>query len=167
MLGVLKRYINNLLLNKAIRNGLQLGSNCRILGKPNFGSEPYLIKIGDRCTITSGVKFVTHDGGTWVFRDNPQYKHIKKYGKIDIGNNCFIGIDTIIMPGVKIGENTVVGAGSIVTKDIPGNSVAVGSPARVIMTLEEYIERSEKNRTIFPENFNESKKEYLTKYFWG
>lgn len=155
------------LLNKSIKKGLKLGSDCRILGVPNFGSEPYLIKIGDRCTITSGVKFVNHDGGTWVFRREPQYNHIKKYGRIEIGSNCFIGINSIIMPNVKIGNNCVVGAGSIVTKDIPDNCVAVGSPAKVIMSLEEYIQKSEKNRTIFPEVLETSKREYLTNLFWG
>ncbi|USK33679.1 acyltransferase [Bacillus sp. F19] len=151
-------------LKRAIKQGLQIGENCRILSS-SFGSEPYLIKIGDRCTITSGVKFINHDGGTWVFREEKEYKHIKKYGKIEIGNNCFIGLETIIMPNVKIGANSVVGAGSIVTKDIPPNSVAVGNPAKVIMTIEEYINRCQQNATPFPNNVT-SKKEYLIQYFW-
>jgi acetyltransferase-like isoleucine patch superfamily enzyme len=153
-------------INKAIKDGLKLGKDCRILGNPSFGSEPYLIRIGEHCTITSGVKFVTHDGGTWVFRDKMEYKHIKKYGTIEIGNNCFIGINTILMPNVKIGDNCVIGAGSIVTKNIPSNSVAAGNPDRVLMTLDEYISKCEKKKTPFPQDCK-NKKDYLIKFFWG
>ncbi len=52
--------------------------------------------------------------------------------EVHIGENCWIGEKSIILPGVTIGDNTVIGAGSIVTKDIPANSIAVGNPARVI-----------------------------------
>ncbi|WLD93010.1 acyltransferase [Alkalihalobacillus sp. AL-G] len=163
---VLIKWIQNYKIKKALKNGLNIGDKCRILGNPSFGSEPYLIKIGDRSTITSGVKFITHDGGTWVFRHRKELNHIKKYGKIELGNNCFVGINSIIMPNVKIGDNCVVGAGSVVTKDIPSNSVAVGNPARVIMSVEEYIRKSEQKATPYPKNVS-SKREYLTKYFWG
>lgn len=156
----------NIKIKKALRDGLIIGKGTRILGIPSFGSEPYLIRIGKKCTITSGVKFVTHDGGTWVFRDQPEYRSIKKYGKIKIGNNCFIGINSILMPNVEIGDNCVIGAGSIVTKNIPSNSVAVGSPAKVIMTLQEYIKNSEEKAT--PININgPQKKEKLIELFWG
>lgn len=153
-------------LRKYVSRGLIYGDQCRFLGNPSFGSEPYLIRIGNRCTITSGVRFITHDGGTWIFRDNEKYKGIKKYGKIEIGNNCFIGINSIIMPGVTIGDNCVIGAGSVVTKSIPSNSVAAGNPAKIIMTVEEYINRSSDKAVPF-NNVMETKREYLSKYFWG
>ncbi len=119
--------------------GVRIGSGCRIFSKSpieTFGSEPYLIRIGDHVTITEGVRFITHDGGTWVFRlEDPDFD---VFDTIELKDNVFIGIATIIMPGVTIGENTVIGSHSVVSKDIPANSVAAGVPAKVIMTLEEY-----------------------------
>ena len=118
---------------------------CRILAEPlaTFGSEPYLITIGEHVEITSGVVFITHDGGAWSLRDfDDKYKNLDVFGPIKLGNNVFIGNNAIILPGVTIGENSVIGAGSVVTKSIPANSVAAGNPCRVIRTLEEYGERS-------------------------
>ena len=129
--------------------GVQVGEGCRIFSaKPSetFGSEPYLIRLGDHVTITNGVKFITHDGGTWVFREkDPDFD---VFGTIWIKDNSFIGINTIIMPGVTIGPNSVVGSGSLVSRDIPPDSVAVGAPARVLMTLDEYREKKMKQRLV-------------------
>jgi acetyltransferase-like isoleucine patch superfamily enzyme len=116
--------------------GIKFGKNVRILHFPRFGSEPYLIEIGDNVTITRGVCFVTHDGGVSVFRD--QFPNMNVFGKIKIGNNVFIGINSIILPSVTVGNNVVIGAGSIVNKDIPNNVVVAGIPAKVIKTLSEY-----------------------------
>lgn len=121
--------------------GVKVGDDCRFLGisEVTFGSEPYLIKIGNHVTITDGVKFSTHDGGVWVFR----YEHpdIDVFGPIEIGDNVFLGFNTVILPNVKIGSNCVIGAGAVVTRDIPNNSVAVGSPARVIRNTSEYLQK--------------------------
>ena len=115
---------------------MKIGKGCVFTGKVYFGSEPYLIEIGNRVRITRNVNFITHEGSCGIFRDeNPG---INIFGKIKVGDNSFIGINSIIMPGVTIGSNVVIGAGSIVVKDIPSNSVAVGIPARVIKTIEEY-----------------------------
>lgn len=116
--------------------GITFGNNVRILNFPRFGSEPYLIEIGSNVTITRGVCFVNHDGGVAVFRN--EYPSLNSFGKIIIGNNVFIGINSIILPGVKIGNNVVIGAGSIVNKDIPDNVVVAGIPAKVIKSLLEY-----------------------------
>lgn len=115
--------------------GVNVGEFCRIYTK-SFGSEPFLIKIGDRVTITSGVKILTHDGSTWLVRDDGI--RYQKYLPVEIGNDVFIGVNSIIMPGVTIGNKVVIGAGSIVTKDIPDGSVAVGNPAKVISTYKEF-----------------------------
>ncbi len=129
--------------------GVRIGSDCRIFTKnpfEMFGSEPYLTRIGDHVTITSGVKFITHDGGTWVFRlEDPDFD---VFGPIEVKDNVFIGIGTIIMPGVTIGENSVIGSHSVVSKDIPPNSVAAGVPAKVIMNLEEYRAKKLPQRTV-------------------
>lgn len=63
------------------------------------------------------------------------------FGRINVGNNVFIGIDSVIMPGVSIGNNVVIGAKSVVTKNLEGNSVYAGNPARKICTIEDYISR--------------------------
>ena len=122
--------------------GLNIGKNCSLISPgPNFGSEPYLITIGDNTTVSFDVAFVTHDAGTRVLRHlakNEKEKQTVIYGKIVIGNNCFIGCRTTILPGVTIGDNTIIGAGSVVNRDIPSNCVAAGVPCKVICTLDEY-----------------------------
>lgn len=127
----------------ALENGLTVGKGVSVVGERSviFGSEPYLITLGDYCRISLDVMFVTHDGGTWVFRDTEKYKDVIKYGRINVGAHSFIGARSVIMPGVSIGERCVIGAGSIVTKSIPDGMVAVGNPAKVIMTTEEYAEK--------------------------
>ncbi|MEN6439701.1 MAG: acyltransferase [Syntrophobacter sp.] len=125
------------------RQGLQIADDCRLLADPScFGSEPYLISIGRHVTITCGVRFVTHDGGTWVFRSRPEFRDVIKYGRIIIRDNCFLGIGAIIMPGVSIGPDSVVSAGAVVLKDIPPGEVWGGVPARFIRTVEEYASQA-------------------------
>lgn len=121
--------------------GVKMGENCSICTSVYFGSEPYLIKLGDNVRISSDVLFITHDGGIHVIRKD-EYKNADLYGSIEIGNNVFIGTRATIMPKVKIGDNCVIGAGSIVTKDIPSNSIAAGVPARVINSVEKYKEKN-------------------------
>ena len=93
--------------------------------------------------VNAGVKFVTHDGGDWVLRGmKEELKDIDSFGRITVGNNVHIGTDAIVMPGVTIGNNCIIGCGAIVTKSIPDNSVAVGVPARVIESIEEYEQKN-------------------------
>ena len=116
------------------RSGVRIGKNCRIY-TDHFGTEPYLIRIGDHCTVTSGVQFINHDGSCWVVR--AKTPNLQDFGPIVIEDNSFIGINTLILPNVRIGPNAVVAAGAIVTKDVPPNTVAGGIPARILMTLDE------------------------------
>ncbi len=141
---------NRWLLRSFVRRGLKLGRDVRIVGKPDFGSEPYLITIGDHVTVSTHVEFVTHDGATWVFRDRPEYRGLQRFGPIEIGSNCFIGTRSVILPGVRIGDNCVVGAGSVVTRTVPDNTVVAGVPARAICTYDEYVERTVPRCRYFP-----------------
>ena len=145
--------------------GVQIGRDCRILGlkRETFGSEPYLIRIGDHVTITFGVRFVTHDGGVWVFRG--QAPDIDIFRPIVIGSNVFIGINSILMPGVTIGDNCVIGAGSVVTRDIPANTVALGSPARPLRDMESYWEKVQAEALHIRSLDPAAKRAVLTEHF--
>lgn len=115
--------------------GVQVGRDCRIY-TTWWGREPFLIKIGSRVTITSGVKILTHDGATWLVRENGV--RYQRFAPVEIGDDVFIGVNTIVMPGVTIGSRVVIGAGSVVTTDVPSNSIAVGVPAKVISNFDDY-----------------------------
>lgn len=97
--------------------------------------NPELIEIGERVGITSGVMIICHkrDMSYYKYGMNPQQCPFI-YGKVVIEDDVHIGIRSIIMPGVTIGKGAVIGAGSLVTHDIPPYSVAVGSPAKVVKT---------------------------------
>lgn len=140
----------------AKRKGVKVGDNCRIYIK-NWGSEPFLINIGNKVTIASGVRILTHDGSTWLVNDY-QGKRYQHFAKVSIGNNVFIGVNSIIMPGVNIGDNVVIGAGSIVTKDIPSNSIVVGNPARIVSSF------SELEKKIIMKYVNESEISHIKNY---
>jgi acetyltransferase-like isoleucine patch superfamily enzyme len=121
--------------------GVAVGEDCRLidLTRATFGTEPYLVRLGNHVTVTSEVNFITHDGGVWVRRrDHPD---ADAFAPIVVGNNVFIGFRSILMPGATIGDNCVIGAGSVVTRSIPPNSVAAGVPAKVIRSTDEYWER--------------------------
>lgn len=103
-----------------------------------------LIKIGNNVRIASNVTFVTHDVSHVMLNDNPELggeQFSEKIGCIEIQDNVFIGTGATILYGVQIGSNVIIGAGSLVNKDIPPNSVAAGVPARVIGTFDEFIEK--------------------------
>lgn len=128
-------------LQYAKKIGVNIGINNRFVSCRHgmFGSEPYLVTIGNNCLLSGQVQFLTHDGSLNIFRHEIPDAFI--YKPVKVGNNVFIGFRVTIMPGVTIGDNVAIGAGSIVTKDIPSNSIAVGIPAKVIRTYDEYKER--------------------------
>ncbi len=78
-----------------------MGRNCVVSNNVYFGTEPYLISIGNQVRLTSNVQFVTHDGGMWVLRNMGLLDNADKFGTIEIGDNVNIGWNTIIMPNVK------------------------------------------------------------------
>ncbi|HLF51304.1 acyltransferase [Flavobacterium sp.] len=115
--------------------GVKVGNNCRIY-TTNFGSEPWMISIGNKVTVTSGVIILTHDGSTWLMNDEKGRRYL--YRRVEIGNNVFIGVNSIIMPGVKIEDNVIIAAGSIVTKSVPSGVIIAGNPAKIIGNYEAY-----------------------------
>lgn len=120
--------------------GVTIGENCRVFPFKEFSSEPFLIKVGDRVTITSGVRLLTHDGSTWLFRDQKGRRQL--YRRIEIGSDVFIGIDSIIMPGVIIEDKTIIAAGSVVTKSVPSGTIVAGNPAKIIANYNDFFEKA-------------------------
>jgi len=121
------------------KQGVQIGEGCSI-NVQKLGAEPYLIKIGHHVTIAQGVKFITHDGGAWIFRG--EFPDIQVFGPIIIEDNCVIGQNAILFPNIRIGKNSIVSAGSVVITDIPANTIAMGVPARPFGSIEKYKEKA-------------------------
>lgn len=139
--------------------GVKIGENCSIMTK-NFGSEPYLIHIGDNVQITSDVKFLNH-GGSWLFRN--KNKKFDFFGRIIIKDNVYIGNNAIILPGVTINSNVFVAAGSVVTKSITANSIVGGNPAKIIGGVDDLNQRMEiYNTNTKGLSFKEKRKKLLT-----
>ena len=160
----IKQYIDP--MGYAISKGMKVGKGCTLASRngTSFGSEPYLITLEDEVRLSGGVQFITHDGGTWAFRDLDKYADVLKFGAIKVGFRSFIGYGVIIMPGVTIGKRCVIGAGAVVTKDIPDHSVAVGVPAKVICSTDDYAEKCLKEyiaKGYDRKAFSSNKKDYL------
>lgn len=101
-------------------------------------AEPFLVHLHNNVAISAGVRLVTHSALNTVFNHEEKTDtYLCRYGKIEIGNNVYIGADAIIHYDVTIGDNCIVAAGAIVTKDVPAGSVVAGVPARVIGTYED------------------------------
>jgi len=137
ILGELVRRIDPVLY--ARRLGVRVGERCKLIST-SFGSEPYLVTIGNHVEVTDGVRFITHDGAVWVLRD--ESPNIDVLAPITVEDNVFIGMNAIILPGVTIGSNSVIAAGAVVTKNVASGTVVAGVPARLVCTIDEYRRRS-------------------------
>lgn len=156
----IKKYINPKKYAEFI--GVKIGKNCEIYRDVTWGSEPYLIKIGNNVRITKGCRFITHDGGMWVLRNmHKKFEDADVFGKITIGNNVHIGINSVIMPGITIGNNCIIACGAIVTKDVPDNTIVGGVPAKFIETIEEYKSKHEDKIEHTKKLKSQEKKRYL------
>ena len=134
-----------------------LGENCSIEDRiiPLYAK---CIRIGDNVRLASHVLLVTHDVSYFVLnslglKNAKGERFWEKIGCIDIGNNVFVGTNTTILYDVKIGNNVIIGAGSVVNHDIPDNSVAVGVPAKVICSFDEFVQKRMKDRS-YPDSIS-------------
>lgn len=121
--------------------GIKIGKNVQI-PKPKTVSmdfsRPCLIEIGDNVRINKDMTIMSHDFASLVFV-NKYGELINSSGKIKIGNNVYFGHHCTVLKGVTIGDNCIIGFGSTVMRDIPANSVAAGTPAKVVCTLDQYF----------------------------
>ena len=134
-----------------------------IYGNVSWGTEPWIITLGTNVHITDGVKFITHDGGTLLFRKDIPDLEITK--PIIVGDNVYIGNNAMLLPGIKIGSNVVIGAGAIVAKDIPDNVVVAGVPAKMIKTVDEYLDKLKKESLHLGHLKGEEKDKALKEYY--
>lgn len=137
--------------------GVKVGKNT-IISIRDFGSEPYLIEIGDDVRITAGVRIFTHGGARVLRKKHPKFDF---FGKVKIGNNVYIGNNALIMAGVTIGNNVIVAAGAVVTKSIPDGSIVGGNPAKIIGNIDEFEQKMLLHNLNSKGMTQEEKKKYL------
>lgn len=131
--------------DELISMGMRVGKNFqRMNGVILDPDHCWLIDIGDNVTMAPRVHILCHDASTKIFLN------YTKIGRVTIGNNVFIGAESVVLPGVTIGNNVVVGANSTVTHDIPDNTVVVGSPARILCSLDEYLAKEKARMETSP-----------------
>jgi maltose O-acetyltransferase len=132
-------------LPRYVKGGLRIGRDVSIQSDVKIDCSHYWhVSIGNEVTIAPEVRIIAHDAST------KRYLGYTRIGKIDIGDGVFIGAASILLPGASIGENSIIGAGSVVVSKIPSNVVAAGNPARVICSLESFLEKRRKEMTTTP-----------------
>lgn len=123
--------------------GMVIGNNTMIYS-PRYctidETRPWMIEIGSNVSITKGVTILTH-GYDWSVFKGMYGDVLGSAGRVKIGDNVFIGMNSTILKGVTIGDNVVIGANSLINKDVPSNSVVVGNPQRVVCDIDEYLEK--------------------------
>ena len=119
-----------------VKRGMTVGENLQLQGGCKIdSSHAWLISIGNNVTIAPRVHILAHDAST---KKRLGYTRI---GLVGIGDNVFVGADSAILPGVQLGGGCIVGAGSVVSRDVPPGKVVAGVPARVICDVDDYVTR--------------------------
>jgi acetyltransferase-like isoleucine patch superfamily enzyme len=162
---LLKKASSEMKIKYLRKQGMKIGKNCRF-NTMSFSTEPYLIEVGNHVAIADGSDLITHDGGIWCFREELGNADI--FGAIKIGNNVFIGNSCTILPNTIIGDNCIVGAGSVVRGKFPDNSVIIGNPAKLVLKTSMqkflYLQNSGLLKT---QNLPASKKMKIVKKHFG
>ena len=131
-------------------------------------SEPFLMAMHNNVVVCANVTFVTHDILNRMLDYAPKFKEMgtcKFYmGTIELFDNVFIGANSIIMYNTKIGSNSIVAAGSVVTKDVPEGAIVGGNPAVVIGYVDELVKKR-LGKLDMPARLDEE--EIINKYFWN
>lgn len=142
LLKYFSRFTSPYLINKILqKEGVTIGDHTIIYDPQSQTIDrerPWMLKIGDYCKITKGCTILTHDYSRSVIR-MVDGQVIGEAGMTVIGNNVFVGMHSTILMGTHIGDNVIVGAGSVVSGIVPSNVVIAGNPARIIRTLSEHI----------------------------
>lgn len=128
-------------LNYLKSKGIKIGKGTKVLNAKYITvdvTRPELVEIGNYVFLHIGTVIMTHDWASWTFV-NKYNEFIPSHGKVKIGNNVWLGQNVTILKNVTIGDNVIIGAGSVVTKSIPSNSIAVGTPAKVVSSIDDYF----------------------------
>lgn len=137
--------------------GVAIGEGCKFFAPMKSLVDeqyPWMITIGDNVQITEGVKILTHDYSWSVLKtlkskktggsDMGQFYEgavLGASGRVTIGSNVFIGMNSIILRGVTVGDDVVIGAGAVVSKDCPSGGVYAGNPARRVADIGNFYEK--------------------------
>lgn len=136
-------------LEELRRRGVEIGENSCVINSFIDYSHGFLVKIGNNTTLTN-TSILAHDAST------NRHLGVTKVAPVVIGDNCFIGYGSIILPGTTIGDDVIVGAGAVVRGKVESNSVVIGNPMQVICSTDEYIaanKRRMENSPIYDKTF--------------
>lgn len=149
LLGIYKRFFYKNRIDELIKRGLVVGKDFNMLdGVIIDQSHTWHIQIGDSVTLAPRDHILAHDASTKM------HLNYTRIGKVKIGNRVFVGAGSIILPGVTIGDNVIIGAGSLVSRDIPSGCVVAGNPAKILCSLDKFLEKRRHELTIYP-NFGD------------
>ena len=124
------------------------GDRC-FVSKGSELPDPYLLSIGNNVWITDGCRLLCHDASV-IMINVMQGSQLDQVGPIEIGDNCFLGNNVIVLPNIRIGSNTIVGSGAVVTHNLDGDGVYAGNPARLVSSMDDYIEKAANRSMRFP-----------------
>ncbi|MCW4018863.1 MAG: acyltransferase [Candidatus Bathyarchaeota archaeon] len=153
------------------KKGVTVGDGTRFYGNVAIDlTRPCLVEIGSNCNIGENVCILTH-GFDWSILREKYGEVLGSSGKVVIEDNVFLGINVTILKGVRIGPYSIIGAGSVVTQNIPPCSVAVGNPCKVVMSLDQYFKKRKEKyineaKTYAQELYRKTGKVPVIEDFW-
>lgn len=146
----------------------EIGENVTIMDRkiPLYAK---LIRIHNNVRLASNITFATHDITHFVLnkmKNTSGAVYSETIGCIELMDNVFVGTNTTIVGGVRIGPNAIVAAGAVVTEDVPENSVVGGVPARYICSFDEWLERRKVQYPLELNPTHQDVSDELVKYMW-